>query len=166
MMRAVTTRNRWIAVVCALAAASCLLVAVAPPDVSRWWSVGEAVSIGPSGTASCFGSGCQRGGFDWLAGDDGHDTWRQAGRATRYAGWLGAALLVALAAALASKRKGGTVATLTITAMATAAIAGGLFVALFPAGAAGGAASLDRGVMLFGAGVLLATGTAIAVLRG
>jgi hypothetical protein len=149
----------------ALAAAAALAFAVGSPVAARWWSVGDLLAIGPNGTSACFGGECTRHELVWLGGGA---LFRQAALATLAASLLDALLLVALAAALASKRRGTLLAGSALTATGTAAVAAIVFVATFPGVGAigpGHEASFGLGAIVFALGVVLAVATSVIVLR-
>lgn len=107
----------------------------------------------------------------WLGGGE---LWRRAGIATWTAGMLTALVLVALAGALAAKRRGATVAGVTLVSSMTALVAGLVFVVRFPGlawpqGMADGlpspSSSYGTGPLLYLLGVVAAAGAAIVVLR-
>ena len=146
----------------ALLGAVALAVAV---QAAGWWSVGDGTAIGPTGTTACLGGECGRHGLDWIGGSE---LWRRAAVATTAAALIAAVALVALAGALAARRRGTLAAGATLTATLTAAVAGAVFVATFPGTTAVGSgreASLGGGVVLFGAGVVVAIAAAVVVLR-
>jgi hypothetical protein len=164
----VSVRARWIVVVLALAGATCLAVAVMSPRVGPWWTVGEIAAIGPGGTSVCMpGAECTRDDLDWIGGGE---LWRRAGVATMAAGVIAALALVAVAAALASRRRGRLAAGAAISAIATAVAAGTVFVAAFPGlGVTGldvvtAPPSLDRGALLHLAGAVAGLTAAVITL--
>jgi hypothetical protein len=157
--------SRWIIIGLALAAAAALAFAVGSPVAARWWSVGDILAVGPNGTSACFGGECTTHELVWLGGGA---LFRQAALATLAAGMLDALLLVALAAARASKRRGTLLAGSVLTATGTAAIAAIVFVATFPGVGAlgpGHEASLGLGGLVFALGVVLAAAASVSVMR-
>jgi hypothetical protein len=157
--------SRWIIIALALAGAVALAFAVGSPVAARWWSVGDLLAVGPNGTSACFGGECTRHELVWLGGGT---LFRQAALATLAASLLDALLLAALAAAIASKRRGTLLAGAALTATGTAAIAGIIFVATFPGAGVlgpGHEASLGLGALVFALGVVLAAAAAVIVLR-
>ncbi len=126
----------------------------------RWWAM-EGVEVGPFGTRRCFSGSCSSTGLSWLGGSE---RWMRTGIATWAAGLLAVAVLVVIAGAIAAKRAPRLAAKLAVMTIATAAIAGGLFVAQFPSAYAP-AAELARGVWLFIAAIVLGAVAAISVLR-
>lgn len=159
-----SARGRWIAAALALASAIVLAIAVTSPALGRWWSIGP-VAVGPGGSSACFGGSCEARGLEWLGGDA---MFRQAAVAVSTASMVTTVLLIALAAALVSRRKGTLVAGATLTGSLTAAVAGVVFVATFPGTGHLGAAAdatIDRGAFLFAAAIVLAIVLAVVVLR-
>jgi hypothetical protein len=157
--------SRWIIIALALAAAVALAFAVGSPVAARWWSVGDILAVGPNGTSACFGGECTRHELVWLGGGT---LFRQAALATLAAALLDGLLLAALAAALASKRRGTLLAGASLTATGTAMVAGIVFVATFPGVGAlgpGHEASLGVGAIVFALGIVLAGSAAVLVLR-
>jgi hypothetical protein len=160
----VTRPRRYILIGISLIAASLLALSV---QGGRWWSIGPEVAIGPVATIHCFGSGgggdggddCQRGGLGWTGGSP---RWVQSGTAAYAAALIAAFALVALAASLAARRPGRVAAGATAVGTLTALAMGSLFIATFP-GVQG--AAIDRGIWLFGGGLMVAGIAAITVLR-
>jgi hypothetical protein len=157
-----SARTRWIAVGLALLGACALAIAV---QGGRWWSVGDGLAIGPTGTKACFAGECGRHGLDWIGGSE---LWRRAAIATTAATLIAAFALIALAGSLAARRRGALAAGATLTATLTAAVAGVVFVATFPgtsALATGQPASLDRGALLYLFGVIVSVAVSVVVIR-
>ena len=147
---------RWLFVLLALAAACAFAFSV---QLGCWWSIGD-VEIGPFGSKHCFGDGdCKVAGLGWIGASD---RWMRLGMATWAGGLVSALMLVIMAARLASNRVPKLVAKSVLVALATASLAGTVFVATFP-GVKG--ASLDRGAWLFAGAVIVALFAAIGVLR-
>lgn len=153
-------KARWILVALALAAACAFAFSV---QLGKWWVIGDVepgIEIGPFGTKHCFGVGdCKIGGIWWVGGGD---RFVRLGMATWAGGLISALMLVIMAARLAAHAVPRLVAKSVLVAIATASLAGTVFVATFP-GVAG--ASLARGAWLYAVGVVIALGSAIAVLR-
>jgi len=148
--------RRWLIVALALLAALAFAFSV---QLGCWWSIGD-VQIGPFGSRHCFGGGdCKLASLAWVGGGD---RWIRLGMATWAGGMVSTLVLVIMAAGLAAKRVPRLVAKSLLVAVATAALAGTVFVAQFP-GVRG--ASLDRGAWLFAGAVLLAIIAAVSVLR-
>lgn len=146
----------------ALLGACALAIAV---QGGRWWSVGEGLAIGPTGTKACLGGECGRHGLEWIGGTE---LWRRAAVATTAAALIAAFALVALAGSLAARRRGTLAAGATLTATLTAAVAGAVFVATFPgtdAISAGQPATLAGGALLYLGGVMVAVAASVVVLR-
>lgn len=156
MRRSVNRRNRITTMVLALAAASAF--AVSGVGVA-WWSMPD-VTIGTTYSAQCFGGECQRAGLDWVGGGG---SWTRFGVATWGAGLIAAACLVGLAGAIAARRTGRLVAKVVLASAVAATGAAVAFVGSFP-GVPG--MSIDLGVYLHFAGVLLAVAAAVVTLRG
>ena len=153
-MRAV--KGRWIVIALALAAACAFAFSV---QLGRWWAIGD-VEIGPFGSRHCFGAGdCKLAGLGWVGGGD---RWMRLGMATWAGGLVTVLMLVVMSARLAAKRIPKLAAKSVLVAIATASLAGTIFVAEFP-GVEG--ASLSRGAWLFALGIALALAAAISVLR-
>jgi hypothetical protein len=144
---------RAVAVGLALIGACALAIAV---EGGRWWSMPD-VSVGPAWSSHCFGGPCES--MDWVGGDG---SWFRFSVASWAAGLIGAACLVGLASALASKRSGRLLAKMVIAAALAAIVAGAAFVMTFPHVPGMG---VDRGVILYFGGVLLALAAAAATLR-
>lgn len=118
------------------------------------------VEIGPYGSRHCFGVGeCKLAGLAWVGGGD---RWMRLGMATWAGGLVSVLMLVVMSARLAVKAVPKLVAKSVLVAIATASLAGTVFVAQFP-GIEG--ASLARGAWLFVLGIALALAAAIWVLR-
>lgn len=156
-------RIRWISVALALIGACSLALAV---QGGRWWSMGDAVTIGPGGTTACFDGDCRGVGLEWIGGTE---LWRRAGIATLAAALIAALTLVALAGSLAARRAGRLAASTALVATLTAAVAGVVFVTTFPdvesMGGPSDAPRLGHGVALYGLGVLIAAAATVVVLR-
>ncbi len=149
-------KARWIIVVLALVAACAFALSV---QMGRWWSIGD-VEIGPFGSRHCFGGGdCKVASLGWVGAGD---QWMRLGMATWAGGLVAGFMLIVMAARLASNRVPKLVAKSVLVAIATASLAGTVFVAQFP-GVTG--ASLSRGAWLFVLGVVIALVAAISVLR-
>ncbi|MBA3500603.1 MAG: hypothetical protein M4D80_01735 [Myxococcota bacterium] len=149
-------KGRWIIVALALAAACAFAFSV---QLGRWWAIGD-VEIGPYGSRHCFGVGpCKMADLDWVGGGD---RWMRLGMATWAGGLVATFMLVVMSARLAANKVPKLVAKSVLVAIATASLAGTVFVATFP-GLQG--ASLARGAWLFAIGVVLALVAAIRVLR-
>lgn len=149
-------KARWLVVALALLAACTFAFSV---QLGRWWAIGD-VEIGPFGSRHCFGGGdCKLSGLTWVGGGD---RWMRLGMATWAGGLVAAFMLVVMAAGLAAKRVPRLVAKSVLVAIATAALAGTVFVVQFP-GVEG--AGLARGAWLFVLAIALALAAAISVLR-
>jgi hypothetical protein len=166
---------RWIAIGCALVAASAFALSV---WVGQWWSIatphlpsevlhGPAepdlsiadVTVGPLGSYACFGGECRARGLGWLGASA---RWERTAFASAATGLFAMALLVVLAAGLAAKRKATIVARTALVSVATALACGSYLVATFP-GMPG--ARLGIGVLLFALAVVLGGGAAVMALR-
>ena len=157
-----SARKRWIVVGLALVGAVALAIAV---QVGRWWTVGEGLAIGPTGTRACLGDDCGRHGLEWIGGSE---LWRRAAVATTAAALIAAFTLVVLAGALAARRRGTLAAGAALTATLSAAVAAVVFIATFPGTdrlGAGQPASLGGGALLYLAGVVVAVAAAVVVVR-
>jgi hypothetical protein len=161
-MSPLSSRARRILAVVALAAACALALAAASPELGRWWTLGDAVAIGPRGTAICVGGDCRQAGLGWLGGDE---LWRRAAVGVTAASLITTVALAALAGALLAGRRATLAAGASLTALGTAAVAGVVFVATFPGAAAFDATvSLGRGVLFHAAGLVAGAGAALTVL--
>ena len=148
--------RRWVAILFALGAAAAFAVAV---QGSPWWSIGDEVGIGTISTRHCFGEGgCQQAGLGWTGGGS---TWVRAGAATYAAGLVAAIILLALAGAVAARASGRLAAASAGVATLTAAVVGGIFIATRPMVPG---TEVGRGIILFGAALVLATVAVGAVL--
>jgi hypothetical protein len=154
MRAAMETRSRWIAVSLAILGATSFALAVQ----SAWWSVGE-VTIGPFGARHCFGGECRESGLAWIGGSE---LWMRSAIATRAAGYIAMFVLIAFAGGLAAKREPRIISRGAITAIVTAVATGVYFAAAFP-GVSG--ASIDRGVFMYIAGVVLGVAAVVSFLR-
>jgi hypothetical protein len=123
--RPVTSVARWIALASALLAASAFSLSV---WVAGWWSVSD-VTVGPLGSFACFAGDCRPRGLTWLGAGE---RWERAAFATGAVGLFATALLVVLAAAVATRRRATTIARMTLVAVATALACGCYVVATFP----------------------------------
>ncbi len=148
-------RTRWSIVAVALAAASAFAVSV---QAGAWWTL-ASVEIGPFGSKQCFSGDCRPAGMGWIQGSE---RWMRAGTATWAAGLVAMFLLVMLAGAVAAGRVPRLAARTTLVAMVVAIVASTAFVLGFP-GVTG--ATVDRGMYLYGAGVIGGVVAAILVLR-
>jgi hypothetical protein len=149
-------KGRWLVVVLALTAACAFAFSV---QLGRWWAIGD-VEIGPFGSRHCFGVGaCKIADLDWVGGGD---RWMRLGMATWAGGLVATFMLVVMSARLAANKVPKLVAKSVLVSIATASLAGTVFVAQFP-GIDG--AGLARGAWLFVLGVVLALVAAISVLR-
>ena len=150
-------KGRWLVIALALAAACAFAFSV---QLGRWWAIGADVEIGPFGSRHCYGvGGCKIGDLFWVGGGD---RWMRLGMATWAGGLVAAFMLVVMSARLAANKVPKLVAKSVLVAIATASLAGTVFVATFP-GIEG--ASLSRGAFLYMIGVALALTAAISVLR-
>lgn len=148
--------RRWIVIALALAAACAFAFSV---QLGRWWVIGD-VEIGPHGSKHCFGVGdCKVTDLVWVGGGD---RWMRLGMATWAGGLVAAFMLVVMSARLAANKVPKLVAKSVLVALATASLAGTVFVVQFP-GVEG--ASLARGAWLFTLAIALALAAAISVLR-
>lgn len=162
-------KTRWILVAVALAGATCFTIAV---QVSTWWSIDGVITVRPLGTRSCFQAGeCMKGDLGFLGGGE---LWRRSGVAVWTAGMIAALALVALAGALAAKRRGTTVAGVTLVASMTALVSGLVFFLRFPGmsfpggmgeGLPSPPTAHGSGAPLYFAGALVAAAVAVIILR-
>lgn len=151
-----SSTRRIVTLIVALAAAGCFALAV---QGGRWWTVGEH-SIGTTSSRQCFGDGaCQRASMAWTGG---RDVWLRAGFATKAAGTVAMVVMLALAGALAAKRRGKLAAQVALIATMTAIVAGALYQQYRPSLPG---MEVGRGTYLFGLAIIAALGAAIATLR-
>jgi hypothetical protein len=143
--------KRWIVVALALVAASAFAVSV---QAGRWWTIGDA-EIGPFGAHTDFGGPMN------LARFASSDRWGRFGIATWAGGLVAMFVLVVLAGAIAAKRVPRLAAKTALIAIATATLAAIAFYLGFPSELPG---AVDRGVPIFGAGIVFGLAAAIAVL--
>lgn len=149
-------KARWIIVALAISAAFAFALSV---QGGRWWSIANNVEIGPFNSHSCVSGECRATSLGWIGGTD---RWMRTGIGAWAAGILSMLLLLANAAAVASKRLPRLLAKTALVAIGTAAVTGGLFVAQFP-GLQG--AAVDRGLWLFAAAVVLGAAAMVQMLR-
>jgi hypothetical protein len=147
-------RARWLILFFALAGSCALALSV---HRGHWWEI-DNTAIGPFGWLRCFEHDCETGDLRRV----GNDLWTRLGKATWAGGLIAMIALLALAAAVAAKRRPVLVAKTSLVALATATAAGIAFVVMFP-GLAG--AEIGHGVWLFGAGIVAGTIAAIGVVR-
>ena len=165
------SRPRRIAIVGVSLIAACLLLFSV--EAGRWWSIGDAVTIGPVSSTSCFTTSddpagadpaavgdCKPGGLGWVQGSA---LWQKAGMATYAAGLIAAFVLVVLAGGVAAGRPGRLAAGTAVVGAITMTGMGVLFIATYP-GLQGSA--IDRGVWFFAGGVVAAVVAAAIVLLG
>lgn len=150
-----STARRVLAIVLALAGAASFAIAV---QGGQWWRIGDDVGIGTIATSRCFGGTCGLGSLAWTGGSD---AWQRGGFATHVAGLVTAAVLIALAGALAAKRTGRLTSAVVIISTVTAIVAGTVFYTLRPELPG---ATIGRGLLLFGAGVVFAAAAAAVTL--
>jgi hypothetical protein len=150
-------RWRWLIVAIALIAGIAFAISVWG---GRWWVIVDA-EVGPYGAKRCFDKSCEPAGLNWLGGGE---RWMRIGMATWAAGLISTFLLVVQAAGVAARRVPRLVAKMVLVSTATAAIVGGWFLVGFPS-ADFPAATIDRGAVVFIAGVILGALSAVFVLR-
>jgi hypothetical protein len=155
-MRApMTPRARWIATAAALAAACALSLSV---WVGQWWTIGE-VALGPRGTHHCFGGDCRASDLGWTGGSD---LWMRSAIATWAGGLIAMFVLIAVAAAIVSRRVPRLLAKTALVALATATAAGTTFIAARPS--IDGVA-IGYGLVLFIVALAAGVVSAVIVLR-
>ncbi len=148
--------RRLVIAAAAIVAASLFALSV---QGGHWWRI-SGVFVGPFNSHRCFGGECTAAGLGWV----GDPRWERIGTATWAAGLIASLGLVALAAAIASKRTPRLITKFTIVAIGTAAIAGGAFVALAPAISDSGR-ELERGLYLFVAAIVIGAAAIVGQLR-
>ncbi len=146
---------RWIVVALAFLAAGAFAISV---SAGQWWTIGEA-EIGPFGTNSCLGGDCRQRGFAWAGGTG---NWERAAVATGAAGLIATLVLLVVAGAVAAGRVPKIAAKSAVAAVIAAIGAGAVFVHGLPEL---GETAIDRGLVLFGVGIVLGLAAAIGVLR-
>ena len=151
-----SSRRRFLIIAIALAGATLLAIAV---QGGRWWTVDD-VTIGPFASSRCFDGECKSVGLGWVPGAS--SAWLRTGTATYAAALCAALLLVVVGGSLAAKRVLRRLAASGLVAALTAAVTGGLFIALYP-GIPDDA--IDRGLWLYLGGVVLAVVANVLVLR-
>ena len=151
----VDRRRRVLTIAAALVAATLLAIAV---QGGRWWQVGD-ITIGPISSYRCFSGDCAVVGVDWVGAGEG---WARAGLATYVAGLVAAGLLVIGSALLASKRLIKVVAKSGLVAVVTGLVSGAIFIAKFPDLPE---VSIARGTWCYAAGLAIAIGAHVSVLR-
>jgi len=149
---------RWLTIAIALVSALAFAMSV---QGGRWWTIGDVAEVGPFGTNRCFGGECEPAPMLWLGASD---RWVRFGTATGAAGLLCGVLLIVVAAALAAKRIPRLVAKSVAVSLATAVIAGSVFVVQYP-GAHLAESSFGRGVLLYAIAIALGAFVAVSVLR-
>ncbi len=135
-----------------MVAASAFAVSV---QAGRWWTIGD-VDIGPFGAHTTFGGPMN------LARFASSDRWARFGIATWAAGLVAMLVLVVLAAAVAAKRVPRLAAKTSLVAIVTATLVAIAFYTGFPSVEL--PASVDRGVPIFVAGIVLGVAAAVLVL--
>lgn len=111
----------------ALAGASMTALAV---QAGQFWTMAEGrVEVGPTFSRSCMEGVCTRKGLDWVGADE---SWQRAGSATYVTGLAAAFVMLLLAAAVASGRRGTWTAGLTLTSTLTLTLASLAFVFKLP----------------------------------
>lgn len=153
-MPRMSTARRVLTITMAVLAAVGLALAV---EGGRWWSLGAGVQIGPVGSQHCFGGDCKPSRLAWLGGSA---LWDRLGFATYVGGLLAALVLVAMAGGLAARRPARLISLIAAVATATATVVGGAFIMLRPTELPG--ITIDRGVPLFVAGVVLAAAAIVS----
>ncbi len=148
-------KSRWPIVAIAVLAAAAFAVSV---WAGRWWSI-EDVEIGPFGSKQCFGGDCRPTSLTWIGGSE---RWMRMGMATWAGGLISMLVLLITAAGVAAKRIPRLAARTALVSIATVTITGVLFVMQYP-GVDG--ATVDRGLWLWLAGIVLGSSAAVAVMR-
>lgn len=148
-------KSRWPTVAIAVLAAAAFAISV---WAGRWWSI-EGVEIGPFGSKQCFGGDCRPTSLSWVGGSE---RWMRMGMATWAGGLIAMLVLLFTAAGVAAKRIPRLAARTALVAIATVTITGVLFVMQYP-GVDG--ATVDRGLWLWLAGILLGSIAAVSVMR-
>jgi hypothetical protein len=139
----------------AVAAAASLSISI---GAGRWWSIGGVFDLGPFGARQCNDDGCVPANLPL----DGGPRWERLAVATGAACLITSLVMLIVASALAAGRTPKLLGKTAIVAVATALVAGAMFVALAPAMASG---SLDRGFYLFVVGLVLAGAVGVSVSR-
>jgi len=149
-------KSRWPIVALALIAAAAFAISV---WAGRWWSIGD-VEIGPFGSKQCFGGGdCRPTSLTWVGGSE---RWMRVGMATWAGGLIAMFVLLIMAAGVAAKRIPRLAARTALVAIATVTVTGVMFIMQFP-GVDG--ATVDRGLWLWLAAIILGSVAAVAIMR-
>lgn len=148
-------KSRWPIVALALLAATAFAISV---WAGRWWSI-EDVEIGPFGSKQCFGGECRPTSLTWVGGSE---RWMRMGIATWAGGLMAMLVLLITAAGVAAKRIPRLAARTALVAIGTVTVTGVLFVMQYP-GVDG--ATVDRGLWLWLAGIILGSIAAVSVVR-
>lgn len=148
---------RWPSILLALSAAAAFALSV---HGGRWWVI-DTAELGPFGARVCPSDTCMSGGLASVAGGA---QWARFGIATWGAGVISVLVLLLLAAGVAARRVPRLAARTLVVAIATAAVAGGVFFAKFPSDELP-AATVGRGPWLFALAIVLAAAAAALVLR-
>lgn len=148
-------KSRWLIVAIALLAAAAFAISV---WAGRWWSIGD-VEIGPFHSKQCFGGECRPTSLTWIGGSE---RWMRMGMATWAGGLIAMLVLLVTAAGVAAKRIPRLAARTALVAIATVTITGVLFIMQYP-GVDG--ATVDRGLWLWLAAIILGSIAAIGVMR-
>ncbi len=148
-------KSRWPIVALCLLAAAAFAISV---WAGRWWSIGD-VEIGPFGSKQCFGGDCRPTSLTWVGGSE---RWMRMGMATWAGGLISMLVLVILAGGVAARRIPRLAARTALVAIATVTVTGVMFVMQYP-GVDG--ATVDRGLWLWIAGIVLGCIAAIRVTR-
>jgi hypothetical protein len=144
-------KRRWIVIAMALLAGAAFAMSV---QLGPWWTMG-ACEIGPYGAHDCL---TPTSGLAWLGGA----RYERIGMATWGAGLLAMLALIVVAARLAARKVPRIAAKFALVSVATAAAVGIAFVALFPRAFG---ASIDRGIPLFVAGIVLGAAATLPIIR-
>ena len=148
-------KSRWPIVALALLAAVAFAISV---WAGRWWSIGD-VEIGPFGSKQCFGGECRPTSLTWIGGSE---RWMRMGMATWAGGLIAMLVLLIMAAGVAAKRIPRLAARTALVAIVTVTITGVLFIMQYP-GVDG--ATVDRGLWLWLAAIILGSIAAVGVVR-
>ena len=140
-----TKRARMITLALALLGAGGFALAV---QGGQWWSAG-GIPIGPFGSVNCFDGDCHATNLEFLGGTE---MWLRMATATVAAGLIAMALLIATAGALAAGKAPAQLGRLILVAVATALVAGIIFITKLPAYPG---ISVDRGIPIFFVAIVL-----------
>ena len=152
LRRAMDTNKRWIGVALALIAFGLI---AGGAQTHSWWtgsSDGGSVGIGMRDVYLCLGDRCSAKPMGSLGPEFDSASWYRAGMASSAGALLACALLLALGGALVFGKRNALLAKTVVTACGAAAVAGIVYVVLFPGHPN---ASMGHSVLLYFGGTAL-----------